>query len=288
MAGRKQKAELSAKSSSQKKTDPQPADVIIEATAEEITDKDIADTGGDETTGTSTKPEAAKPEHGPYSDPSPKEKSSSPGNMTSSQTKGAGRTGLVMVLAGTALLLGLVGAGMAGYSYQQISRLEARQLDMLAQIERIDQRIAEMADAALLQQQEEELNSFGRRLDDITRDFGLMLEQINAMGETITTRLAEPGREIIGALEKRLDDIDQYLSTLSSESKTTGEAKPDQADGAHGETPPSDQPADMVPSPSTAEVPSAEKEVIPEDAAKPSWMDWIRDFIRVERIDNSE
>jgi len=275
MAGRKQKAEPSGKSSSQKKTDPQPADVTIEATAEEVTGEDVK-------TDTNAGSDAVKPEQ------TSSDKSSSSGKMTSSQAKGAGRAGLATVLAGTALLLGLAGAGMAGYSYHQISRLEARQLDMLARIERIDQRIAEMADAALLQQQEEELNSFGRRLDDITNDFGQMLEQINAMGETITTRLAEPGREIIDALQKRLDEIDQHLSTLNLKSKSTNKAEPDQAEGTLVETPPSDPPAELIPSPSAAEEPSAEKEVTPEDAEKPSWMDWIRDFIRVERIDSSE
>jgi hypothetical protein len=115
-----------------------------------------------------------------------------------------------------------------------------------------------------------------------------MLEQINAMGETITTRLAEPGREIIDALQKRLDDIDQHLSTLNLESKSTGEPETDQAEGTLVETPPSDPPAELIPSPSAQDDPSAEKEVTPEDAEKPSWMDWIWDFIRVERIDSSE
>jgi hypothetical protein len=263
MAGRKQKAQPSDKGTEPPKSNSPEADVIIEAEAERIADEAPAENRDDVKADT-----AAPPKHQ--------------------------RPGLAVMLSGVALLLGLIGVGLAGYSFQQINHLNVQQDELLARMERLDQRVAEIADAALLQQQEEELNSFGRRLDDITADFGRMIEQINTMSETIASRLAEPGREILDALERRLDEIDQSLSSLTLESESTDQTESDlsqtnQADGANGDkTSPSRQSSVSTPSPAAPEEKSADKETNSSGETGSSWIDWIKDFIRIERINEGE
>jgi len=269
MASRKEKNQTSGKESI-----PKSGDVTIESSAEDIT-------ANIETKLTTDHDNIADETKAKKSTSTPKKAGQQP-PLTS------GRKGLMSWLVGAALFLAFASAGLAGFSYMQINQIAAQQDDMLARLEVLDQRVAEMAEASLLKEQAEELDNFGIRLDDVTGEIGRVLEQIDAMGKTIADQLAEPGQEIINSLQKRLDEIDQSLSALNSNTETTASAKTDAAEDPKSETGQVQDQLSSTPPLAPSEEKAQENGNISENENSSSWMDWIKDFIRIERIDNGE
>ncbi|XDZ65331.1 hypothetical protein AB8880_10425 [Alphaproteobacteria bacterium LSUCC0684] len=269
MAGRKVK-----NGSSGKESIPETGNATIETSGEDVT-ADIKTTSG---TDQNNKTDVAK-----------ETKSASTAKEQSQPTPLAPRRiRLFGWLAVAALFLAVASAGLAGFSFIQTTRIATQQDEILNRLELLDRRVAEMAEATLLQEQAKELSNFGIRLDDVTAEIDRALEQIDAMGKMIAEQLAEPGLELISSLQKRLDEIDKSLSALNSNTETPASRKTDSAGGLNSETGQEQDQRSRNPSPSASEEkPSAEVD-LPADEKLSGWVDWIKDLIRIERIENSE
>jgi len=269
-----------------RRSSPPPAGIILEGAAEKIDEDPATPESPDKTS-----PDKTDADTRSSAGPATEDRSDDTPDPDADGSRPPRRflgPGLASLLAGLALVSALAAAGLAGYTYQHSAKLTAQQDEIITRLELLDQRIAEMADAALLRQQAEELNSFGARLDAVTKDIGAALEQIDTLGNTVTRQLAAPSREIISALQQRLDEIDRSLAEMSDKAPTPEAAaplaEPNKADPDRGAAPGNTPEASPETTPSATPTPPAA--AAQENSS--GWLGWIGDLIRIERLDGSE